>query len=167
MTTTTGRRAATEPLRLISAVRTETSSIVRTSSRTRLSPACRIRNWPVQAVTPVASRPALTTNSEAMNTTAGSPNPASAWPRSSTPVAHSASAVAIATTTTGKRSQTNSTTITATIAKVRVMSLNSVAPVARSRCSLACARAPDRNHLSATSCSGADKMIASGIPMVG
>ena len=55
MTTTTGRRAATEPLRLISAVSTAISSIIRTSSRVRLSPACRIRNWPVQAVTPVAS----------------------------------------------------------------------------------------------------------------
>ena len=110
MTTTTGRRAATEPLRLISAVSTAISSIIRTSSRVRLSPACRIRNWPVQAVTPVASRPALTTNSEAMKTTAGSPNPASAWPRSSTPVAQSASDVASATTITGKRSQTNRTT---------------------------------------------------------
>ena len=94
MTTTTGRRAATEPLRLISAVSTETSSMVRTSSRVRLSPACRIRNCPVQAVTPVASSPALTTNSEAMKTTAGSPKPASAWPRSSTPVAQRASDVA-------------------------------------------------------------------------
>ena len=39
--------------------------------------------------------PALTTNSEAMKITAGSPKPASAWPRSSTPVAQSASAVAM------------------------------------------------------------------------
>ena len=123
MTTTTGSRAATEPLRLISAVSTETSSMVRTSRRTRLSPARSISTWPIQAVTPVASSPALTTNREAMNSTAGSPKPASAWPRSRTPVAHRARAVAIATTTTGSRSQTNRTTTPATIAKVSVMSL--------------------------------------------
>ena len=76
----------------------------------------------------MASRPALTTNREAMNSTAGSPKPASAWPRSSTPVAQSASDVAIATTTTGSRSQTNRTTIAATIAKVSVMSLKIWSP---------------------------------------
>ena len=128
ITTTTGRSAATEPLRLMSAVSTAIRSMVSTKSRVWLSPACRIRNWPVHAVTPVASRPALTTNREAMKTTAGSPKPASDWPRSSTPVAHSASDVASATTMTGKRSQTNRTTTAATMAKVSVMSLNQFVP---------------------------------------
>ena len=93
MTTTTGRSAATAPLTLISAVSSATRSIVRTRSRVRLSsPAPRIRSCPAQAVTPVMSSPALTTNSEAMKMTAGSPKPASDWPSVRTPVAHSASA---------------------------------------------------------------------------
>src|SRR3954454_23916837 len=128
ITTTTGSRAATEPLRLMSAVRIAISSIIRTSRRVRLSPAWRIRNCPVQAVTPVASRPALTTNSEAMKMTAGSPKPAKDCPRSSTPVAQSASEVASATTITGRRSQTNSTTTPATMVKVSAMSLKILVP---------------------------------------
>ncbi len=61
-------------------------------------------SWPAQAVTPVTSKPALTTNSDAMKITAGSPRPASAWLSVSTPVAQSASATPIATMTTGNRS---------------------------------------------------------------
>ena len=87
VTTTTGNSAATAPLTLISAVSSATTSIVNTSSRVRLSPTRAISSCPVQAVTPVASRPALTTNSEAMKMTAGSPKPASAWRRSRMPVA--------------------------------------------------------------------------------
>ena len=48
-----------------------------------------------------------------MKITAGSPKPPSAWPIVSTPVAHSASAVIMATTTTGSLFQTNRTTTTA------------------------------------------------------
>ena len=86
ITTTTGSSAATDPLTLISAVRPATSSIIRTSSRVRLSPTRATSSWPAQVVTPEASRPSLTTNSVAMKMTAGSPNPARAWVRSRTPV---------------------------------------------------------------------------------
>ena len=92
MTTTTGSKAATAPLTLISAVSSATRLIVRTRSRVRLSsPAPRMRSWPAQAVTPVISSPELTTKSEAMKMTAGSPKPPSACPSVRTPVAHSAS----------------------------------------------------------------------------
>ena len=80
MTTTTGSSAATAPLTLIErGQRRRTSSIVRTSEPgpARHRPARRAAG-PAQVVTPVASRPSLTTNSVAMKMTAGSPNPASA-----------------------------------------------------------------------------------------
>ena len=119
MTTTTGSSAATAPLTLISAVSSATSAIVSTSSRVRLSsPAPRISSCPAQAVTPVISSPALTMKSEAMKMTAGSPKPPSAWSSVRTPVAHSASAVAMATMTTGSLFQTNRTTATAMMAAV-------------------------------------------------
>ena len=101
ITTTTGTSAATAPLTLISAVSSATSAIVRTISRDRLSPADAISFWPAHAVTPVASSASLTTNSEAMKITVGSPKPASACCRSSTPVAHSASATPIAVIAVG------------------------------------------------------------------
>ena len=94
---------------------------MRTISRTRLCPAWAINPCPAHAVTPVASRPALTTNSDAMKMTAGSPSPPSASVRLSTPVKYSASAVPSATSTTGMQFQTNRTTIATTIAKVIVM----------------------------------------------
>ncbi len=121
ITTTTGSSAATAPLTLISAVSTATSVIMRTISRTRLCPAWAINPCPAHAVTPVASRPALTTNSDAMKMTAGSPSPPSDSRRSSTPVKYNASAVNRATSTTGMRSHTNRTTIPTTIAKVIAM----------------------------------------------
>ena len=52
--------------------------MMRTSKRTRLVPALAIRSWPAQVVTPAASRPALTTNSDARKTTIVSPKPAMA-----------------------------------------------------------------------------------------
>jgi hypothetical protein len=55
--------------------------------------------------------------------TAGSPKPASAWSRSSTPVAHSASATPRATIATGSRSHTNTTTAAASTMKLVVASL--------------------------------------------
>ena len=61
--------------------------MVKTSSRVRLSPTRAISICPAHAVTPVVSSAALTTNSATMKMTAESPKPASAWPRSSTPVA--------------------------------------------------------------------------------
>ena len=102
ITATTGSRAATAPLTLISAVSTATSSIVSTISRVRLSPAFAISSCPAQAVTPVASSASLTTKSEAMKITVGSPKPASDCSRSSTPVAQSERATPIATTATGR-----------------------------------------------------------------
>ena len=53
ITTTTGTRAATEPLGLIRAVSRATTTMVRTSSRVRLAPARAISCCPTQAVTPV------------------------------------------------------------------------------------------------------------------
>ena len=66
-------------------------------------------------MTPVASRPSETTNSEAMNRTVGSPNPLSAAVSDRMPVAHSASATPIATMPTGTRPETNRTTAAARI----------------------------------------------------
>ena len=73
ISTTTGSSAATAPLTVISAVSPPHSSMSRTTRRVRLSPAPAITRWPAHAVTPVASRPSLTTKSAAMSTTAGSP----------------------------------------------------------------------------------------------
>ena len=102
ITATTGSSAATAPFTLISAVSTATSSIIRTIRRVRLSPARAISSCPAQAVTPVASSPSLTTNSDAMKITVGSPKPPSACSRSRTPVAQSESATPNATTPTGR-----------------------------------------------------------------
>ena len=67
VTTTTGSKAATAPLTLISAVSTATSAIVRRSSRVRLSsPAPRMMSCPAQAVTPVISSAVLTMNSDVL-----------------------------------------------------------------------------------------------------
>ena len=110
MTATTGSSAATAPLTEISAVTPATSSSISTISRDRLSPTRATSCCPAHAVTPVASSDSLTTNSAAMNSTVGSPKPASAWSRSRTPVAQSVSAAPIATSSTGNRPQTNSTT---------------------------------------------------------
>ena len=120
ITATTGRRAATEPFTLISAVSTATSSIMRTSTRRRLPPDRAISSWPAHAVTPVESSPSLTTNSDAMKITAGSPKPPSDCSSSSTPVAQSESATPTATTATGSRSQTKTATVAARIRKVIV-----------------------------------------------
>ena len=76
--TAIGSSAATAPVRLIIAVRPAASSMVNTSSRRLLSPASAISRWPIQAVTPVESRPSLTTNRAAIITTVESPNPAMA-----------------------------------------------------------------------------------------
>jgi hypothetical protein len=78
ITTTTGSSAATEPFRLMSAVSDEHSSMMSMIWRTRLSPAFSISSCPAQAVTPVTSSPALTTNSEAMKIVVESPSPARA-----------------------------------------------------------------------------------------
>ena len=123
MTTMTGSSAATAPFTLIRAVSPATSSIIRTMSRVRLSPTWAMRICPAQVVTPVASRPSLTTNRVAMKMTAGSPNPASAWVRSRTPVKYSASDAPIATSPTGIRFETNARTTASRIANVIAMSL--------------------------------------------
>ncbi len=109
-TSSIGSSAATEPLRLISAVTPATSSITRTSSRRLLPPAPATSLRPTQVVTPVASRPSLTTNSAPMRMTVGSPKPATAWSSPITPVARSSRAEPIATTSTGSQFVTNSTT---------------------------------------------------------
>ncbi len=75
ITTTTGASAATDPFGVISAVSTAQSSIVNTRTRVRLSPAPAINCWPAHDVTPVASSDSLTTKSDPMKITEGSPNP--------------------------------------------------------------------------------------------
>ncbi len=112
MTTTTGTSAATEPFGVMKAVSTATSSIVSTSSRRALPPPRTTSSRPSQAVTPPAFRASLTTNRLAMNTTVASPNPANACGRVSTPVAYSVNAAPMATSSTGSRFHTNSTTTT-------------------------------------------------------
>ena len=87
---------------LISAVSRATSNIISTISRVRLEPTRLISSCPAHEVTPVASSASLTTNSAPMKITAGSPNPASDWWRSSTPVAQSESETPIATIATGR-----------------------------------------------------------------
>jgi hypothetical protein len=85
-TTTRGRSAATEPFTLITAVTTATRTPIVSSRGARRTPARLITCWPAQATMPVDSSDSLTTNNEAMNSTVGSPNPASACGRASTPV---------------------------------------------------------------------------------
>ena len=80
ITTTTGSSAATAPLTLISAVSSgdEQHHAARSAASGSRRPGA-ISCWPAQVVTPVASSPSLTTNSDAMKMTVGSPKPASAW----------------------------------------------------------------------------------------
>ena len=113
----------TAPFTPIRALRIPTKPIISTISRIRLSPACRIRSCPAQAVTPATSRPALTTKSAAMKMTAGSPKPARLWFNVSMPVAQSDSAAPTQTPMTGRRSHMNSTMIAAMIAKTVQISL--------------------------------------------
>ena len=108
-TTTIGNSAATAPLRLISDVTTAHSTSTNTKSRRGRSPANATSRWPAHAVSPVASIPSLTTKRAAMNTTTGSPKPAKASLRVSTPVALNVSAVPSATISTGNQLPTNST----------------------------------------------------------
>ena len=133
MITTIGTSAATAPLTLMIAVRSATSSMVSTSNRVWLVPACAMSCCPAQAVTPVESSASLTTNSEAMNSTVGSPNPLTLCSMVSTPVAHSERATPSATTSTGSRFHTNSTTATPRITKVIVLSDIGPTLVARSQ----------------------------------
>lgn len=86
-TTTIGTSAATAPLTLINAVNAATSNMIALKRRTRDSPTFASSFSPAHVVTPVASRASLTTKSAAMNTTVGSPNPASACSIVMTPVA--------------------------------------------------------------------------------
>ncbi len=117
-TTTSGSRAATAPLTLMSAVTPATSSEITTSRVVRRVPARAMTFCPAHAVTPVASRDSLTTNRAAMNSTVGSPKPASACGRVRTPVKNSASETPIATMPRGIRLLTK-----ATIASSRISSV--------------------------------------------
>src|SRR6478735_5924224 len=121
-TTTSGSSAATDPLSVISAVRTAHSRPTASTSRARLSPALATMSWPSQVVTPVESMPSLTTKSVAMNTTTGSPKPASTASTGSSPVAHSASIVRMATTPTDSRFQTKRTMTAPRMTRVRAAS---------------------------------------------
>lgn len=65
-TTPTGTSAATAPLTLISAVRAAVRSTTPAIAEAGFSPVRSMMTWPIQVVTPVASRASLTTNSVAM-----------------------------------------------------------------------------------------------------
>ena len=96
-----GMSAAAAPFGVIKAETSAPRSMVNTSSRTRLSPACAITCCPAQVVIPAASSPSATTKSAAMRTTVGELKPASDCSRVSTPVAHKARATPRATIPTG------------------------------------------------------------------
>jgi hypothetical protein len=81
-----GSSAATAPLTEMSAESSATSSSTSTTSRVWRSPDAATSRCPAHVVTPVASSASLTTNSAAMNSTVGSPKPASASSSSSTPL---------------------------------------------------------------------------------
>ncbi len=101
ITTTTGTRAATDALTVMSAVSSATSNSMSTSTRVRLSPAFASSCCPAHAVTPLASRASATTKSDAMNRIVGSPKPANACPRVRMSVAHRVIAAPSATIATG------------------------------------------------------------------
>lgn len=112
-TTTIGMSAATAPLTLINAVSPATNRQMSNSSRTRDVPPRLTTCWPAHAVTPVESSASETTKRLAMKMTVGSPNPASAWGRLSSPVAHSETATPRATIPIGTRLDMNATTASA------------------------------------------------------
>ncbi|WSI68941.1 hypothetical protein OG599_01965 [Streptomyces sp. NBC_01335] len=121
--TTTGSSAATAPFIVISADRAATETRVSATSRQRLFPVRAARIWPALAVTPVTSRPALTTNSAATKPTTGSPKPEKIWAGVSTPMPTRASAEPRATASTGRRFSENSTTTAASTSSTREESL--------------------------------------------
>ena len=121
--TAMGSSAATVPFSPISAVRPALSNMVNTRRRRELPPDFSTSIRPSHVVTPVASRPSLTTKRAAIRITAGSPKPASDSSKVSTPLKKSASAAPTATSSTGKRFHTNSTTTAARIDRLTVASL--------------------------------------------
>src|SRR5262245_55256245 len=118
-----GSSAATVPFSPISAVRPALSNMVNTSRRRELPPDFSTSVRPSHVVTPVASSPSLTTKRAAIRITAGSPKPASDSSKVSTPLKKSANAAPTATSSTGKRFHTNSTTTAARIDRLTVASL--------------------------------------------
>ena len=84
----------------------------------RFVPARPMTCWPAHAVTPVESSDSLTTKRVAMKITVGSPNPASACPRSRMPVSQSATATPIATMPSGTRFDMNATMASARMTSV-------------------------------------------------
>ena len=90
-----------------------------------LDPTARDSHWPTHAVTPVASRPAATTNRLAMKMMTVSPKPENTWSSGRMPVKNSASGTISATSMTGRRPQMNSPTTAAMMAKITSLSLKS------------------------------------------
>ena len=87
MTTTIGMRAAAAPLSEISALITAAIPMMASTAAFGRSPTTSTSFCPAQVVTPAESMPSLTTNSEAMNTTTGSPKPDRASSAVTSPVA--------------------------------------------------------------------------------
>ena len=121
--TVIGSSAATAPLGVRIADRPAERSRTAATSRVPLVPAAATRRRPAHVVTPAASSASLTTNSDAMKITVGSPKPANACATSITPVAASASAAPSATIATGSRFHTNSATAAPRTRNVTVASL--------------------------------------------
>ncbi|OBB77836.1 hypothetical protein A5759_02760 [Mycobacterium sp. 852014-52144_SCH5372336] len=107
---------------VITALTTAPRDITVAVKRAYARPANRVSVRLTQAVTPDASRPSLTTKSDAMNTITASPNPLNSVLVSTSPVKYSSNATPIATTSTGSRFQMNNTTATPTITKLSVAS---------------------------------------------
>lgn len=123
MMTTTGTSAATEALGVMSAVTSAHTTMTATRMGPRLMPARSTSTWPSHAVTPVLSSASLTTKSDAIRSTAGSPKPAVASSSSTRSVAHNERTVPTAMIATGMRFDTKSATTTPRMMNVMVLSL--------------------------------------------
>ncbi len=128
MATSIVSSAGAGPLGVIRAEVTADSASAATSNRVGPGPVRRMRRSPAQAVRPALSSASLTTNSDAMNATIGSPNPATTRSAGSTPLAYRASMEMIATASTGSRLQTNSTMTPATMSRLAAASVMSGRP---------------------------------------
>ena len=87
ITTIIGSSAAIAPFGVITADSAAHRTSTKTTSRVGCPRAARTSRWPAHVVTPLASSASLTTNSDAMNRTVGSPKPATASSSETTPAA--------------------------------------------------------------------------------
>lgn len=115
-------KTATAPVLLMNADRPATTSINNTSRRVSLLPATASSQLPIAKATPVRNKPSPMTNSPAIRTTNGSPNPASASFGASRPLSIRASTARMATISIRSRSLTKSNMVTKSRPKTSRMS---------------------------------------------